>query len=120
MVSGRKAVIRTKRRADWWRGTARYMWRKYFDAQPLRPDTPASCVRICTICETVMCRLSQQDREIMKCYFTSRWGDDLYTVEECAARIGVPVNVVGIVVSHACRAVIEALGLMERKGGGTP
>lgn len=55
----------------------------------------------------------------MKCYFASRWGDDLYTVEECAARIGVPVNVVGIVVSHACRAVIEELGLMERKGGGT-
>jgi hypothetical protein len=49
-------------------------------------------------------------------YFTSRWGDDLYTVEDYSIKHNIPTKVIWIVIRRANRAVMEATGLLEKKG----
>lgn len=75
---------------------------------------------ICRICERVLSNcFVPSDQEILRVYFTSRWGDDLYTVEDYSARTGIPVSTIWMVVKRASRAVMEEMALIERRGDGS-
>ena len=60
-------------------------------------------------------QFTAKDKDILRMYFTSRWGDDIRTVEDYSLRHNVPVNVIWIVVKRACRSIMEELGLVDRK-----
>ena len=104
---------------EWWRGTATHMWRTYFamvrdgfDWEKLsRPNQ-----RIYAICHHVFStRFVKADQEILQYYFTSRWGDDLYAVEDYSLKHNVPVKVIWMVIRRANRTIMEECGFLERK-----
>lgn len=61
-------------------------------------------------------RFIRTDQDILKMYFTSRWGDDLYAVDEYATKHNIPQKVIWMVIRRANRAVMEETGLLEKKG----
>lgn len=72
------------------------------------------------ICQHIyLSNFVKTDQEILKMYFTSRWGDDLYAVEDYSLKHNIPVKVIWIVIRRANRAVIEEIGLLEKKEGGS-
>ena len=104
---------------DWWSGTATHMWRTYFalvrdgfEWEKLSlPDQ-----RIYAICHHVFTtRFVKTDQDILQHYFTSRWGDDLYAVEDYSAKHNIPPKVIWIVVRRAKRTIMEECGFLERK-----
>ena len=60
-------------------------------------------------------RFVKTDQDILRFYFTSRWGDDIYAVEDYAAKHNIPVKVIWMVIRRANRSVMEEIGLLERK-----
>ena len=104
---------------EWWRGTANHMWRTYFaldrngfawDKLSL-PDQ-----RIYAICHHLfLTRFVKTDQNILKMYFTTRWGDDQYAVEDYALKNNIPVKVIWMVIRRANRTVMEECGFLERK-----
>ncbi len=96
------------------------MWRTYFALEHQNFDwnqLSDSTRKKFAICQHVLLsRFSGTDQDILRMYFTSRWGDDMYAVEEYAHRHQMPAKVVWMVVKRADRAVIEEIGLVERKG----
>jgi hypothetical protein len=106
---------------QWWRGTATHMWRTYFELKK-NPFTWENLTlpkqRIYAVCHHIFTtRFVKTDQDILQYYFTSKWGDDLYAVEDYSAKTGVPVKVIWMVIRRANRAVIEEVGLIERREG---
>ena len=109
---------------EWWRNTSQHMWRTYFalrrqkeesppDGQPEISDANA---RIYAACDRIYReRFVKSDQDILRMYFTSRWGDDLYAVEDYSLKHNVPVKVIWIVIRRANREIMEEIGLLERK-----
>lgn len=104
---------------EWWRGIATHMWRTYFTLAKdgleweklSMPDQ-----KIFAVCHHVyMRKFVKTDQDILRTYFTSRWGDDIYVVEDYSLKHNMPVKVIWMVIRRANRTVIEELGLLERK-----
>lgn len=107
---------------EWWRGTANHMWRTYFALERdgftwenlSRPDQ-----RIYAVCHHIFLKqFVKSDQDILKAYFTSRWGDDLYAVEDYSLRNNIPTKVIWMVIRRANRAVMEEAGFLERRDDG--
>lgn len=106
---------------EWWRGTANHMWRTYFalkrngfnwDKLSL-PDQ-----RIYAVCNHLYeKRFVKSDQAILEMYFTTRWGDDQYAVEDYSLKNNIPVRVIWMVVKRANRIVMEQCGFLEAKEG---
>lgn len=100
------------------------MWRTYFalkrqqeDSYPdLPPPVSDTDTRIYDICDRIFANeFVKSDQDILRMYFTSRWGDDLYAVEDYSLKHNIPTKVIWIVIKRAGRAVMEEIGLLERK-----
>lgn len=104
---------------DWWRGTATHMWRTYFALQRdgFKWDTLSlPDQKIYAVCHHLfLSKFVKTDQDILKFYFTSRWGDDIYAVEDYSAKNNIPVKVIWMVIRRANRAVMEEVGLLVRK-----
>ena len=112
---------------EWWRSTAQHMWRTYFalkrqqeeayQEKKLPPEINDADELIYNTCDKIFQdKFVRSDQDILKMYFTSRWGDDLYAVEDYSLKHDIPVKVIWIVIRKANRFVIEDVGLLERKG----
>ena len=104
---------------EWWRGTATHMWRTYFALERdgfvweklSLPDQ-----RIYAICNHVYrTRFVKTDQDILQYYFTSRWGDDLYAVEDYSLKNNIPTKVIWMVIRRANRTIMEECGFLEKK-----
>lgn len=113
-----------KNNSEWWRTAAQHMWRTYYAIrrkQASPGDTPSPPVsdadmRIYNMCHNIVSNMfDQHDQDILQMYFTSPWGCDIHAVEDYSLRHNVPVNVIWIVVRRANRAVIEHLGILDKK-----
>ena len=104
---------------EWWRGTANHMWRTYFALQRDGFDWDKLSLpnqRICAVCHHLfLSNFVKTDQDILRTYFTSLWGDDIYAVEDYALKHNIPVKVIWMVIRRANRTVIEEVGLLERK-----
>lgn len=106
---------------EWWRGTATHMWRTYFSLQRdgftwEKLSLPEQ--RIYAVCHHLfLSNFVKTDQDILRYYFTSRWGDDLYAVEDYSLKNNIPVKVIWMVIRRANRTVMEEVGLLERKDG---
>lgn len=105
---------------EWWRGTATHMWRTYFALERdgftweklSLPDQ-----RIYAICNHVYrTRFVKTDQDILQYYFTSRWGDDLYAVEDYSLKNNIPPKVIWMVIRRANRTIMEECGFLEKRG----
>ena len=114
------------RSIEWWRTTAQHMWRTYFALKrkqeesfqnnELPPETSDADIRIYKTCDKIYQNdFVKSDQDILKMYFTSRWGDDLYAVEDYSLKNDIPVKVIWIVIRKASRFVMEEIGLLDRK-----
>lgn len=102
---------------EWWRSTAQHMWRTYFalKSKDIATVSPAD-MKIYDVCNRIFTdSFVKSDQDILRMYFTSRWGDDLYAVEDYSLKHNVPTRVIWIVIRRANRAVMEEIGLLERK-----
>lgn len=104
---------------EWWRGTATHMWRTYFALQRdgfewsklTAPDQ-----RIFAMCNHIFQKsFVKADQDILQAYFTSRWGDDLYAVEDYALKHNIPTKVIWMVIRRANRTIMEECGFLEKK-----
>lgn len=109
---------------EWWRSTANHLWRTYFALIREGVDKPGyeweklSVVKRnnYAICNHIFThRFIQNDRDILKMYFNTRWGDDQYAVEDYSLKNNIPTNVIWIVIRRANRIVMEEYGLLEKK-----
>lgn len=109
---------------EWWRSAANHLWRTYFALirdgvnEPDYDWTNLSVVKKnnYAICHHIFThRFVTQDQNILKMYFTTRWGDDQYAVEDYSLRNNIPTNVIWIVIRRANRIVMEEYGLLEKK-----
>jgi len=110
-----------KSTSDWWRGTANHMWRTYF---ALKRDgfvwdkLSMSNQRIYAFCHHIFSScFVKSDQEILQFYFTSRWGDDIYAVEDYSIKHNIPVKVIWMVIRRANRTLMEEIGLLDKKEG---
>lgn len=107
-------------KSEWYVGTARHAWRTYFAMVEQNVDVSdavPSDRRLYKACNTVLYeQFVSSDREILRVYHTARWGDDSYTVEDYSNSTGRPIAFIWNVIRRANRAVIEQLGLIEKKG----
>lgn len=104
---------------EWWRTTATHLWRTYFalirDGTSYEDMTDTNR-RIWDLCDRIYReRFVTADQDILKTYFTSRWGDDIYVVEDYSLRHNIPIKVVWMIIRRANRTVTEELGILERK-----
>ena len=104
---------------EWWRTAATHCWRTYFALQRdgfswdklSLPDQ-----KIYAVCHHLfLSKFVKTDQDILRFYFTSRWGDDIYAVEDYAAKNNIPVKVIWMVIRRANRAVMEEIGLLVKK-----
>lgn len=104
---------------EWWRGTANHMWRTYFALQRdgfvweklSLPDQ-----KIYAVCHHLFTtRYVKTDQDILQMYYTTRWGDDQYAVEDYSLRNNIPAKVIWMVIKRANRAVMEECGFLEKK-----
>lgn len=104
---------------EWWRGTATHMWRTYFALERdgfIWDDLSLPNQRTYAVCHHVFLHnFVRTDQEILKAYFTSKWGDDFYVVEDYSKRNNIPEKVIWMVIRRANRTVMEELGFLERK-----
>jgi len=104
---------------EWWRGTANHMWRTYvalerdgFDWEKLSMPNK----RIYAICHHVFTKkFNSVDQGILRMYHSSRWGDDIYAVENYSAKTNIPVKVIWMVIRRANRTIMEETGFLERR-----
>ena len=115
---------------EWWRATAQHMWRTYFALRRrfeeagsnvvptifAMKDTSEADRKIYEICNRIFTdRFVKSDQDILRMYFTSKWGDDLYAVEDYSLRNNIPTRVIWIVIRRANRMVMEETGLLEKR-----
>ena len=107
---------------EWWRGTAQHMWRTFFALERDGFDWESLSdvnKKTYAICQHIfLSNFVRSDQDLLRMYFTSRWGDDLYAVEDYSLKHNVPTKVIWIVIRRANRAVMEEIGLLERKDDG--
>lgn len=107
--------------SEWWSGTATHMWRVYFamDRDGFNWDSLSlPDKRIYAICNHVLLKqFVSTDQGILRMYFTSRWGDDRYAVEDYSAHTGIPTTVIWMVIRRAKRNVMIEAGFLEKKEG---
>lgn len=107
--------------SEWWRSTATHMWRVYFAMERDGFDWDTLSLpdrRIYAVCHHVFLkRFVSTDQAILRMYFTSRWGDDRYAVEDYSARTNIPTTVIWMVIRRANRIVMEETGFLDRKEG---
>ena len=101
------------------------MWRTYFTIirQQRAGDDPhgiyGANMTTFSICDKVLKEsFVRPDQDILEMYFTSRWGDDLYAVEDYSLKNNIPTKVIWMVVRRANRTVMEECGFLERKEDG--
>lgn len=106
---------------EWWRTTANHMWRTFFALERdgfIWNELSPSDQKIYAVCHCIFTHsFVKSDQDILRSYFTSRWGDDLYAVEDYSLKNNIPVKVIWMVIRKANRRVMEDLGLLERKEG---
>ena len=106
---------------EWWRGTATHLWRTYFALERDGfnwDELSAPNKRNYAVCHYVyLKKFVKTDQDILRTYFTSKWGDDMYVVEDYSLRNNIPVKVIWMVIRRANRTVMEELGFLERKEG---
>lgn len=104
---------------EWWRSTATHMWRTYFAMERdgfVWDNLSLPNQRIYAVCHHIyMSKLVKTDQDILRHYFTSKWGDDIYAVEDYSAKNNIPVKVIWMVIKRANRTVMEEVGFLERK-----
>lgn len=104
---------------EWWRGTAQHMWRTFFAMERDGfnwENLSDSNKKIYAICQHIfLSEFVKSDQDILRMYFTSRWGDDLYAVEDYSLKHNIPTKVIWIVIRRANRTVMEEIGLLERR-----
>lgn len=107
---------------DWWKPTANHVWRVYFsllrkyeaDPDTLLSFSPAECT-IYNACLAVCQKLSvPSDTEVLRMFYTTPRGKEIYNVEQFSATSNVPVPAIWKVVRHANRAVMVELHLLDR------
>ena len=105
---------------EWWRSTANHMWRTYFalERDGFNWDRLAESDRkFYAICHHVYLKdFVKADQDILKMYYTTRWGDDQYAVEDYSLKHNIPTKVIWMVIRRANRTVMEECGFLERKG----
>ena len=109
---------------EWWRGTANHLWRTYFALvrDGVEKDdkkwNELSTVKknIYAICHHAFTHKfkDEDDRKIMQMYYTTKWGDDQYQVEDYSARTGISTKAIWIVVRRANRTIMQDVGLLEK------
>ena len=105
--------------SEWWRGTANHMWRVYFALerdgfQWEKLSEPNR--KVYAVCNHLFLKkFPATDQDILRMYFTSRWGDDRYAVEDYSARTGIPTTVIWMVIRRANKIVMQEIGLLEVK-----
>ena len=108
---------------EWWVPTARHMWRTFFALEKEDFDWDKLSEpnkKIYAFCQHIfMSRFVKADQDILRMYFTSRWSDDLYAVEDYSLKNNIPTKVIWIVIRRANRAIMEEIGLLEKKDSGT-
>jgi len=104
---------------EWWRGVSNHMWRTYFALEKEGFDWDKLSMpnrRIYAVCHHVFLkRFVASDQDILRTYFASRWGDDIYTVENYSIKHNIPVKVIWMVIRRANREVMIETGFLERK-----
>lgn len=107
------------KKPEWWRDTANHMWRIFFALQRDGFDwnqLSLSYRKIYAVCNHVFVKkFAKTDQDILAFYFNTRWGDDIYAVEDYSAKHGVSVNVIWMVIRRANRTLMEEIGLLDRK-----
>ena len=112
-------VTKANGNVEWWRSTATHMWRTYFAL--IRDGCELSTMsetnrKIYDVCDRIFhSKFITTDQDILRAYFTSRWGDDIYAVEDYSLRHDVPVKVIWMVIRRANRTAMEETGLLERR-----
>lgn len=107
---------------EWWRNTATHMWRTYFALlrdECTMEEMSETNRKIFTVCDRIYRdRFIKSDQDILQAYFTCRWGDDIYAVEDYSAKHDIPVKVIWMVIRRANRTAMEETGLLERRDDG--
>ena len=104
---------------EWWRGVSTHMWRTYFALERDGFDWATLSEpnrKFYAICHHLFTKkFVKTDQDILRYYFTSRWGDDIYAVEDYSLKNNIPVKVIWMVIRRANRMVMEECGFLERK-----
>ena len=106
---------------EWWRTAAQHMWRTYFAVESRMdesgyPDKGGADISIYNMCAKVLHdKFSTADQDIIRMYFTSKWGQDIHDVEDYSLKHNLTVNYIWNTIRRANRAVFVELGLIDRK-----
>lgn len=107
---------------EWWKQTANHVWRTYFAIDTLyatlssAPHLSASEHNIYSLCNRVVRNLRvPSDLDILRMYYTTPFGQELHNVRQYSESHGIPEHTIWNAVRHANRAVIEEIGLLDRK-----
>lgn len=108
---------------EWWKQTANHIWRTYFTilrTQGSNPDSLLSLSRAeltsYNVCNIVCRNLPvPSDIDILRMYYNTPKGQELHNVEQYALDHNIPVNTIWNAIRHANRAVVEEIGLIDRK-----
>jgi len=63
-------------------------------------------------------RFVKADQDVLKMYFSTRWGDDQYAVEDYSLKNNIPTKVIWMIIRRANRTVMEECGFLDRKEDG--
>lgn len=104
---------------EWWRGISTHMWRTYFALVRdgfVWENLSAPDQKFYAICNHILLkRFSPHDQDILRMYYTSRWGYDQHAVEDYSLRNDIPTRVIWMVIRRANREVMYECGFLERK-----
>ena len=105
------------KKVEWWRGTANNAFRTYFYViSEGRQDrmTPSEQKKY-VACDKVFREADEQLKHVLTKFYSAKWGDDRYFVEDYSEKIGIDESFVWIMINSARRAVMEELGLLDRR-----
>lgn len=102
---------------SWWTGTANHLWRAFFIlSQSNQLNLSPADRKTVSVCSAAFSRFSERDQSIIKAYYTCRWGDTVYAVEDYSSRTGTPIPVIYSVIKRAGYAVMNELELINPYG----
>ena len=112
-----------KQNTEWWKQTANHIWRTYFAILRSQGNNPDKLLRMSTSERTaynacnIVCRNLpvSSDIDILRMYYTTPKGQELYNIDKYASDNNIHVNTIWNVVRHANRAVIEEIGLIDKR-----